>query len=254
MQRTPAWSLPSRRSNKPCWHWPNSGRCCARDLAEHGLPTMALSRLVAAARLERVARGVYSLPGRTLSEHRSLAQVSLRVPQGVVCLLSALRVHEIGTQAPLEVWIAIPRNSPTPGSTTPLCAPSACRAPRCPKVSNPCRSMVSMVRSAVQSRRDQRVHMRHPEIKKIACVAAVRGSYRPHLCTGSMLDSRHQCTRSLRRSARSCALSAPCPIRTRMQDCSRSPDAKAAQEAHAPARRRSPAWTVRETCSPDRRH
>lgn len=86
----------------------------ARDLAAHGLPTMALSRLVAAGKLERVARGVYSLPGRSLSEHRSLAEVALRVPQGVVCLLSALRVHGIGTQAPFEVWLAIPHNSPTP--------------------------------------------------------------------------------------------------------------------------------------------
>ncbi len=86
----------------------------ARDLAEHGLPTMALSRLVATGRLERVARGIYSLPGIPLSEHRSLAEVALRVPQGIVCLLSALRVHDIGTQAPFEVWIAIPSNSPTP--------------------------------------------------------------------------------------------------------------------------------------------
>ena len=86
----------------------------ARDLAALGLPTMALSRLVAAGRLERVARGLYSLPGRPLSEHRSLAEVAVRVPQGVVCLLSALRVHGIGTQAPSEVWMAIPHHSPTP--------------------------------------------------------------------------------------------------------------------------------------------
>lgn len=86
----------------------------ARDLAEQSLPTTVLSRLVTAGKLDRVARGVYSLPGRTLSEHRSLAEVALRVPQGVVCLLSALRVHGIGTQAPFEVWLAIPHNSPTP--------------------------------------------------------------------------------------------------------------------------------------------
>lgn len=86
----------------------------ARDLAEHSLPTVALTRLVAAGKLERVARGVYSLPGRQLSEHRSLAEASLRMPQGVVCLLSALRVHGIGTQAPFEVWLAIPQNAPTP--------------------------------------------------------------------------------------------------------------------------------------------
>jgi predicted transcriptional regulator of viral defense system len=86
----------------------------ARDLAEHALPTIALTRLVAAGKLERVARGVYSLPGRRLSEHRSLAEVALLVPQGVICLLSALRVHEIGTQAPFEVWIAIPQNAAAP--------------------------------------------------------------------------------------------------------------------------------------------
>ena len=86
----------------------------ARDLAERSLPTVALTRLVAAGKLERVARGVYSLPGRALSEHRSLAEVSLRVPQGVVCLLSALRLHGIGTQAPFEVWLAIPHHVPTP--------------------------------------------------------------------------------------------------------------------------------------------
>lgn len=86
----------------------------ARDLAEQGLPTVVLSRLVVAGKLERIARGVYSLPGRALSEHRSLAEVALRVPRGVVCLLSALRVHGIGTQAPFEVWMAIPHHSPTP--------------------------------------------------------------------------------------------------------------------------------------------
>lgn len=86
----------------------------ARDLTERALPTVALSRLVAAGKLDRVARGVYSLPGRALSEHRSLAEVALRVPRGVVCLMSALRVHGIGTQAPFEVWLAIPPHTPTP--------------------------------------------------------------------------------------------------------------------------------------------
>ncbi|MDM0065954.1 AbiEi antitoxin N-terminal domain-containing protein [Variovorax sp. J31P207] len=86
----------------------------ARELREHGLPTIALSRLVGAGKLERVARGVYSRPGRAISEHRSLAEIALRVPRGVVCLLSALRVHGIGTQAPSEVWLALPSNVPAP--------------------------------------------------------------------------------------------------------------------------------------------
>ena len=86
----------------------------ARDVAQHGLPTVALTRLVQAGKLQRVARGLYGLPGAEISEHRSLAEVSARVPRGVVCLLSALRVHEIGTQAPHEVWIAIPPHMTSP--------------------------------------------------------------------------------------------------------------------------------------------
>lgn len=86
----------------------------ARDLAAQGLSTVTLSRLVAAGKLTRVARGLYSLPGRALSEHRSLAEVAIRVPRGVVCLLSALRVHDIGTQAPPDVWLAIPHRMPAP--------------------------------------------------------------------------------------------------------------------------------------------
>lgn len=86
----------------------------ARDLTEAALPTVMLTRLVASGKLKRVARGLYSLPGRALSEHRSLAEVALRVPRGVICLLSALRVHGIGTQAPFEVWLAIPHRTPTP--------------------------------------------------------------------------------------------------------------------------------------------
>jgi predicted transcriptional regulator of viral defense system len=86
----------------------------ARDVTKLGLPTVALTRLVAAGQLERVARGVYALPGRSMSEHRSLAEAAVRVPRGVVCLLSALQLHGIGTQAPFEVWLALPQGMSAP--------------------------------------------------------------------------------------------------------------------------------------------
>jgi predicted transcriptional regulator of viral defense system len=86
----------------------------ARDQLEPGLPTVALTRRVSAGKLERIARGVYSLPNQSISEHRSLAEAAIRVPRGVVCLLSALRVHDIGTQAPFEVWMAIPHHMLSP--------------------------------------------------------------------------------------------------------------------------------------------
>ena len=86
----------------------------ARDLAELGLPTIALTRLVQAGKLDRVSGGLYALPGAAMSAHRSLAEVALLVPRGVVCLLSALQFHEIGTQAPFEVWLAIPNRIASP--------------------------------------------------------------------------------------------------------------------------------------------
>jgi predicted transcriptional regulator of viral defense system len=49
-----------------------------------------------------------------VTEHATLATVSKRFPNGVVCLLSALRFHGIGTQNPREVWMALPRKSATP--------------------------------------------------------------------------------------------------------------------------------------------
>jgi len=92
----------------------------ARDLKAHDVPPAILARLVAARKLAQVNRGIYSLPQRALSEHQSLAEVALRVPRGVICLLSALRVHGIGSQAPSEVWIATPPNSVAPKIAQPV--------------------------------------------------------------------------------------------------------------------------------------
>ncbi|MFZ2859310.1 type IV toxin-antitoxin system AbiEi family antitoxin domain-containing protein [Acidovorax sp.] len=95
----------------------------ARDVAALSLPTITLSRLVKDGRLKRVGRGVYARPDQPLSEHISLAEIALRVPRGVICLLSALRIHGLGTQAPQQVWLAIPQNSPTPRVERPSLRP-----------------------------------------------------------------------------------------------------------------------------------
>lgn len=79
----------------------------SRDLATHGIAREHLRRLHQRGQLERVARGLYALPGNQANQHRSLAEAAKRVPQGVVCLLSALRFHGLTTQAPFEVWLAI---------------------------------------------------------------------------------------------------------------------------------------------------
>lgn len=85
-----------------------------REVIEAGIHTQALSRLVGAGALERVARGRYRLPDAAVTEHHGIALVAAVVPRGVICLLSALNFHQIGTQLPHEVWIALGRRSRTP--------------------------------------------------------------------------------------------------------------------------------------------
>lgn len=86
----------------------------ARDVAAMSLPTVVLTRLVRAGKLARAGHGLYALAGAQASAQRSLAEVALRAPRGVICLVSALRVHEVGTQSPFQVWLALP-----PGTTPP---------------------------------------------------------------------------------------------------------------------------------------
>lgn len=92
----------------------HKGLIRSRDLATRKLPRVALTRLVRQGLLIRVGRGLYSLPDRQMSGLGVLAEVAQKHPQSIVCLLSALRVHELTTQAPFEVWIAIPNKARAP--------------------------------------------------------------------------------------------------------------------------------------------
>jgi predicted transcriptional regulator of viral defense system len=85
-----------------------------RDLNDLGLPTVALTRMVRQGLLQRVGRGLYAIPDRAVSEHGALAEVARKHPQAIVCLLSALRLHELTTQSPFEVWLAIPNKARAP--------------------------------------------------------------------------------------------------------------------------------------------
>ncbi len=84
------------------------------DLDAIGAPRVVLTRMTAAGLLEKVGRGLYRLPHSPSSEHESLAAIAAKVPQAVFCLLTALQFHELTTQLPRQVWIAMPRGSHTP--------------------------------------------------------------------------------------------------------------------------------------------
>ena len=85
-----------------------------RDFARLSIHPQQVSRLVTKGELIRVGRGRYMLPQAEHSENLGLALVVAAVPRSVICLLSALRFHNIGTQAPHEVWIAIEQGAARP--------------------------------------------------------------------------------------------------------------------------------------------
>jgi len=85
-----------------------------RDIEALGVSFAELQSLVREGKVEKVAGGLYRLASVDVHEMESVAMVASAVPAGIVCLLSALRLHEIGTQAPHEVWIAIDRKARKP--------------------------------------------------------------------------------------------------------------------------------------------
>lgn len=85
-----------------------------RDLEAAGLTRYQLPALLRSGSVERIGHGLYRLADAEPTEEYSLAMACARVPEGIVCLLSALRVHDIGTRAPAEVWLAIPHKARVP--------------------------------------------------------------------------------------------------------------------------------------------
>ncbi len=83
----------------------------SRDLERAGVTRTQMRRLRERGLIERVARGLYMLPGSARTERHDLAEAARRVPRGVVCLLSALRFHGLTTQNPFELWMAIDRKA-----------------------------------------------------------------------------------------------------------------------------------------------
>ncbi len=86
----------------------------ARDLEGVGIPRAYLKRLCDRRILERIDRGLYRLADAEATELTSLAEVAKRVPHAIVCLLSALEVHGLSTEAPHAVWLLIDRHARMP--------------------------------------------------------------------------------------------------------------------------------------------
>ena len=92
------------------------GALRSRDLLAHAGSSyrVTLRALTKQGKLVRLGRGVYAAPGKESGEHAALAEIAIRYPGAVICLLSALRLHGLGTQSPHELWVAIGNKSRVP--------------------------------------------------------------------------------------------------------------------------------------------
>jgi predicted transcriptional regulator of viral defense system len=89
------------------------------ELDRLGVHRMYLKRLVDRGLLVQRSRGIYEAAKPRISEHDSVIEVAVRVPRATLCLLTALRLHQLTTQNPFEVWIMIDRKARKPSMTYP---------------------------------------------------------------------------------------------------------------------------------------
>ncbi len=77
------------------------------DLRALGIPDFYLRQLTQQGILRRIRHGLYCRADKSFGQYETYIEVTQRIPQGVVTLLSALELHGVGTQAPWEIWLAV---------------------------------------------------------------------------------------------------------------------------------------------------
>jgi predicted transcriptional regulator of viral defense system len=89
------------------------------DVRAKGIAPVYFTRLVRSGALVRVGRGLYSLAHGSPTAERTVVEAARHVPRGVVCLLTALRLHGLTTQMPPAVWMAIDVKARRPSAAGP---------------------------------------------------------------------------------------------------------------------------------------
>jgi predicted transcriptional regulator of viral defense system len=92
----------------------HSGVLRMSEALNAGIHRRMLYSMLEASVIEQLGRGLYRLTDLPPLGNPDLVSVSLRVPIGVICLISALAYHEITTQVPHEVYVALERGTETP--------------------------------------------------------------------------------------------------------------------------------------------
>jgi predicted transcriptional regulator of viral defense system len=96
------------------------GAISPKEVERMGIPRQALYRLYEHGELIRTARGLYSPKSFEPTEHHTAVEVATAIPKAVICLLSSLQFHDLTTQMPNSVWIAIDRKARKPRTSLPV--------------------------------------------------------------------------------------------------------------------------------------
>jgi predicted transcriptional regulator of viral defense system len=109
-----AWQVMSRRTSAPSRAAELPSVFRPRDLHRLDISRTGLRAMLRAGEVAQIGRGLYRNELAAVSELDTIATVCARAPQAIVCLLSALAIHDLGTQQPHAVWIAFDRKARTP--------------------------------------------------------------------------------------------------------------------------------------------
>lgn len=97
----------------------HGGQLRMSEAIQYGISRYTLYKMRDNGILEQVSRGIYRLVDLPPISNPDLVTVSLRFPNAVICLISALSYHGITTQIPHAVSVAVPRGSRMPSLDSP---------------------------------------------------------------------------------------------------------------------------------------
>ncbi len=97
----------------------NSGLLRLSHAKRLGIDEKTLSQMTEAGLLVRESTGIYRLASRSPLAYPDLTVVALRIKRSVICLISALAFHQLTTQIPHMIYIALPRGTKRPAMAYP---------------------------------------------------------------------------------------------------------------------------------------
>jgi len=93
---------------------PQSGMFRVSEAVKAGVHPRTIYTMRDKGLIARLGRGMYRFADVPATGNPDLATVAMKIPKGVICLISALSYHEITTEIPHEVYLALPRGAEPP--------------------------------------------------------------------------------------------------------------------------------------------